>query len=60
MTIQEEIEERGRLKGRQEGIAEAVLKLVEQGAVDALAVKKATGLSVEELQKKDLKNGKIE
>ena len=50
---------KGIAKGRIEGmakLAEATLKLVDQGAVDSAAAKKATGFSIKELRRM-LKNG---
>ena len=47
-------------EGWQKGMAEAVLKLLEQGPVAPSAVKKATGFSIEELRKEASKTSKID
>ena len=49
-----------REEGRREGMAKTVLKLFEQGAVDASAVKKATGFSIKKLRKEASKTIQVD
>ena len=62
MTIQEEIEERGRLKGRQEERQEVILNML-QKKLDAGLISEVTGMPKAEIIKfknGELKNGKAE